>query len=105
MQSKFLPSLFLLATIWGSSFLFMRVAVDDFGPIPLIALRVGISALFLLGVSMLTGKLYILRKHWKAISVCGFLNVVLPFFCLAYAVQTLTAGTVDLSFMASAPAT
>src|SRR3546814_17229350 len=49
-----LRNLFVLAALWGSSFLFMRVAIDDFGPVPLIAMRVGISALFLVGVTLLT---------------------------------------------------
>src|SRR3546814_9664851 len=37
-----LRNLFVLAALWGSSFLFMRVAIDAFGPVPLIAMRVGI---------------------------------------------------------------
>ena len=38
----------LLAAIWGSSFLFMRFAVVDFGVLPSAAVRVGIAAAFLL---------------------------------------------------------
>ena len=40
--------LILLAALWGGSFLFTRMAVHEFGPIPLIELRTGIAALFLL---------------------------------------------------------
>ena len=43
-----LLELFLLAAIWGASFLFMRVATPELGPIALIALRVGIATLVLL---------------------------------------------------------
>src|SRR5690606_15902143 len=37
--------LILLSAIWGGSFLFMRVAAPEFGPIALVWLRVAIAAL------------------------------------------------------------
>ena len=37
----------VLAALWGASFLFIRVGVTDFGVAPLMALRVGIGAIFL----------------------------------------------------------
>ena len=43
-----LAQLFILAALWGGSFLFIRVGVTDLGVAPLMALRVGIGALFLL---------------------------------------------------------
>lgn len=43
-------SLVWLAAIWGASFLFMRVAVPEFGAVPLMTIRVGLAALFLLPV-------------------------------------------------------
>lgn len=42
-----LLELCLLAAIWGASFLFLRIAAPEFGPLALIALRVGIAALVL----------------------------------------------------------
>ena len=41
-------SLIWLAAIWGASFLFMRVAVPEFGAVPLITVRVALAGLFLL---------------------------------------------------------
>ncbi|RTZ43248.1 DMT family transporter [Candidimonas sp. SYP-B2681] len=93
MQTKDLRDLLLLAAIWGGSFLFMRLAVNDFGPVAFIEMRIGISAIFLLILSAFMGKLDALKTHWKAISVCGVFNVALPFFCFAYAAQTVPAGT------------
>lgn len=91
-----LRNLFVLAALWGSSFLFMRVAIDDFGPVPLIAMRVGISALFLVGVTLLTRNTQAVLRNWKAMVCAGMLNVVLPFLCLSYAVQTMTAGSLSI---------
>ncbi len=93
MPLKDLRDLFLLAALWGSSFLFMRLAVNDFGPVAFIELRIGISAVFLLAISALMNKLQALKTHWKRISVCGILNVGLPFFGFAYAAQTMSAGS------------
>ena len=96
MQPKDLRQLFLLAAIWGGSFIFMRVAVPEFGPIALIETRVSISAVFLLIVAALMGKIPAMFANWKAIAMCGFLNVVLPFFCLAVAAQTIQAGPLSI---------
>ena len=38
----------VLGAIWGASFLFMRVAAPEFGPVPLVELRLGLGALVLL---------------------------------------------------------
>ena len=46
--SVWVPQFVALGAIWGSSFLFMRLAVTEFGPIPTATLRVTIGALFLL---------------------------------------------------------
>jgi drug/metabolite transporter (DMT)-like permease len=74
----------------------MRVAVDDFGPVALIEMRVAISAVFLLCVTVIMGKMRPLITHWKTIAVAGLLNVATPFLCLAYAIQTIQAGTLSV---------
>lgn len=92
MPIKDLRNLFVLAAIWGSSFLFMRLAVHDFGPIAMIEMRVGISAIFLIIVSALTRRLGAFLRHWRTISIGGMVSVTLPFLCYGYASQSLTAG-------------
>ncbi|WP_235556607.1 EamA family transporter, partial [Bordetella bronchiseptica] len=60
-----------LAAVWGGSFLFMRVAVPEFGPAALMELRVGLAALFLLPLVLWRGKPALIARHWKAILVVG----------------------------------
>ena len=43
-----LPDFLFLAAIWGSSFLFMRVASIELGALPTAAIRVAIASIFLL---------------------------------------------------------
>ena len=40
----------LLALLWGSSYLFIKIAVAEIPPVTLIAIRVSIAALFLFAV-------------------------------------------------------
>lgn len=97
MRQRNLLDLLLLAAVWGGSFLFMRVAVKDFGPVALIELRVGLAALFLLPAALWRGKLPIIARHWKALLVVGTLNAAIPFLLYAYAAQSLGAGFLSVA--------
>ena len=61
----------LLAAIWGSSFLLMRISAVEFGALPTAAVRVTIAALFLLPQVWLRGLLPDLRKHWRKVFFVG----------------------------------
>ncbi len=82
----------LLAAIWGSSFLFMRLAVLDFGPVPTAGVRVAVAALVLLPLLVWKGHAGALRQHWKAVFFVGLLNSALPFMCFTFALQSITTG-------------
>ncbi|TAJ21187.1 MAG: DMT family transporter [Planctomycetota bacterium] len=84
--------LLLLGAIWGASFLFMRVAAPEFGPLALIELRVAIAAAFLGGVLAARGELMALRKDALHLSVVGALNSAIPFSLFAFATLSLPAG-------------
>ena len=97
MRRRDLLDLLVLAAVWGGSFLFMRIAVPEFGPVPLIELRVGLAALFLLPAAIWRGRLPLMARHWKAILVVGTLNAALPFVLYAYSAQSLGAGFLSVS--------
>lgn len=97
MRRRDLLDLLLLAAVWGGSFLFMRLAVGEFGPVALIELRVGLAALFLLPAALWRNRLPTIGKHWKAILVVGTLNAALPFLLYAYAAQSLGAGFLSVA--------
>lgn len=92
MPLKDLRNLLILAAIWGSSFLLMRLAVHDFGPVALTEMRLGISAVFLLAVAAAMGRLKPFLQNWRVIGLGGLINIGLPFLLYNYAAQTLTAG-------------
>ncbi|KQT13544.1 DMT family transporter [Ramlibacter sp. Leaf400] len=82
----------LLAAIWGGSFLFMRLAVVDLGPLPTAALRVAIACAFLLPLVLWRGLGPQLRQHGRKVLVIGVLNSGIPFALFAFAVSTITTG-------------
>ena len=92
MKGRDLADLLLLATIWGASFLFMRMAVPAFGPVALAFVRVAGAALFLLPLLLLRGEAPVLRQRWRALLVLGLTNSALPFLLFGYAVYTLPAA-------------
>ncbi|MCW8949754.1 MAG: EamA family transporter, partial [Sedimenticola sp.] len=65
MSAASLSRLLLLSAIWGGSFLFMRIGAPVLGPVMLIIFRVGLAALFLLGVALILKKRMSLKVHWK----------------------------------------
>lgn len=95
MPSWFIEYL-LLSAVWGTSFLFMHVAVLDFGVLPTAALRVGVAALTLLPWVLWQRQLPLLRQHWRLITLAGMLNPALPFICYAYALQFLSTGLASI---------
>ena len=102
MKARDLTDLLLLAAIWGSSFLLIRLAVPAFGPVALAFVRVAGAALCLLPILLLRGEGPALRRHWKAMIVLGLTNSALPFLCFGYALYTLPAALTAI-FNAATP--
>jgi len=86
------PEFILLAALWGSSFLFTRLAVVEFGALPTAAVRVAIASLFLLPLLLMRGHGPQLRQHWKAVFLVGLMNSGIPFACFAFALLYITTG-------------
>ncbi|MFY9512523.1 MAG: DMT family transporter [Rubrivivax sp.] len=102
MRSRDLFELLLLAALWGSSFLFMRLGAVDFGPVALVFLRVGGAAAVLLPLLMWRGEFDAMRRHWKPIAVVGLTNSALPFALYMVALLGLSTGLASI-FNATAP--
>jgi drug/metabolite transporter (DMT)-like permease len=82
----------VLAMIWGSSFLFLRMAAVEFGALPTAAIRVSIASLFLLPLLLLRGQGPVLWANWKPTFFVGVFNSALPFVLYSFAVQHITTG-------------
>ena len=85
-------TLVVLGGLWGGSFLFMRVAAPEFGPVALIAARLVCASAVLLPLLHWRGGLRSVAENWRPLVVVGILNSALPFCLLAYATLSVTAG-------------
>lgn len=93
---SWLSDFVLLAAIWGSSFLFMRLGAVEFGALPTAAVRVAIAALFLLPLVWLRGLLPELRRHWRRTFFIGLLNSGIPFACISFALLSISTGLASI---------
>ncbi len=96
MKQRDLLDLFLLAALWGASFLFMRMGASQFGPVPLVFLRVAGASLLLLPLLAARGQLGALRQHWRPILAVGIVNSALPFLLFALGALALTTALMSV---------
>lgn len=83
----------VLALLWGSSYLFIKVAVAEIPPLTLIAVRVSIAALFLIGVMSLRGeRLPRDATSWRMLFIQSVLNSIGAWTILAWGQQYVDAG-------------
>ena len=87
-----LPDFVLLAATWGSSFMFTRLAVVEFGALPSAGMRVSIGAAVLLLILAFKRQLPVLGQHWRKTFFVGLLNSAVPFACFAWALLVITTG-------------
>jgi drug/metabolite transporter (DMT)-like permease len=84
----YVPLLLLLAGLWGSSYFFIKVAVDDLEPSVMMCLRALIAGLMLLGFLFVTRGVADarsqLRSAGRATLVFGCFNAALPFWLIAW---------------------
>ena len=83
----------LLALLWGSSYLFLKVAVVEIPPVTLIAFRVTVAAALLYGVLRWQGQnLPRDRATWLLLLVQSFFNSIGAWTILAWGQQYVDSG-------------
>jgi drug/metabolite transporter (DMT)-like permease len=88
-----LALLLVLATLWGSSYSFIKVAVSSIPPLSLMAARTLIAGAILLAVLHVRGlRLPRDARTWRHFAVQACLNSVVPFTLIAWAQQTVDAS-------------
>lgn len=79
-----------LGFMWGSSYLFIKLAVDDFGTFTLVALRLLVGAILLWSVVRLTGQALPREPRiYGHLFVMGLVNIVIPFALITWAEQSV----------------
>lgn len=83
--------LIILSIIWGSSFILMKKALIGLTPIQVGALRMLITAAFLLLIGYKSIK-QIQKKHWVYIFYTAILGTFFPAFLFAYAITKIDSS-------------
>jgi drug/metabolite transporter (DMT)-like permease len=92
---RYLPLLLLLTGLWGSSFLFIEVALEEVEPTVLIALRLLTAALVLvpfLALRQGAPAFRQLRAGWQPVLVLGAINAAIPFTLIAWGQKHIDSG-------------
>jgi len=84
---------FGLGFMWGSSYLFIKLAVDDFGTFTLVALRLIVGAALLWTVVRIARQpLPRERRIYGHLVVMAVLNITIPFLLITWAEQSVESS-------------
>jgi drug/metabolite transporter (DMT)-like permease len=93
----YLALLLSLAAIWGASFMFIEIALDDFAPTTLMAGRVVVASIVLVGLMLARGTFRRLRRAgWRAFAL-GIINSALPFTLIAWGQEHIDSGVAAIA--------
>ena len=93
----------ILALLWASAFFNIKIATYSYGPLTIAFLRIFIGAIpvvFLCFVKKI--KIEAFSKDWYWFASIGTINLVIPFFLIAYGVQYVQSNLAAI-LMASTP--
>ena len=95
-MKRYWSMLLLLAGVWGASYLFIKVAVEEIEPAPMMAFRTLLAAAVLLAyvVSRFgwTRAVEELGAAWRHCLVLGIFNAAVPFWLIAWGEQHIDSG-------------
>ena len=85
--------LILLALIWASAFFNIKIATYSYGPVTIAFLRVFFGAIPVLLLCYYKNiKIEAFSKDWHWFAMIGFINLVAPFYLIAYGVQSVQSN-------------
>jgi drug/metabolite transporter (DMT)-like permease len=83
----------ILALIWASAFFNIKIATYSYGPITIAFLRVFFGAIPVLILCLYKKiKIEAFSKDWYWFAIIGFINLVAPFFLIAYGVKSVQSN-------------
>lgn len=93
MQRLYLGVLLLLGAVWGTSFLFIKIAVAELPPETLVAARLVIASLILLVVLYASGQRLPTRlRTWADLFFLGGVGLVTPYLLITWGEQHIASG-------------
>ena len=92
-----------LALIWASAFFNIKIATYPYGPVMIAFLRIFFGAIPVVGLCLFKKiKIEAFSKDWYWFALIGVVNLVIPFFLIAYGVQKVQSNLAAI-LMATTP--
>ena len=85
MEFKYWALLVFLGALWGSAFMFIKVATPEYGPVALVNARLIIASLIFLPILLRKKYLPLLAPIWKHVLILSVINNMIPFTLFSYA--------------------
>ena len=85
-----------IGATWGASFLFIKVAAPEVGPITLVAIRLLIASLLLIPIFIRLEHLRDFKNHLFPLLFLGIFNASVPFLLFSYSALSINAGTMSV---------
>lgn len=86
-----------LSLLWGSSFMWIKIAVADIGPLALVGWRLAFGVLGLaIVLAIRRQRLPREWRTWRNLFVLGLINTALPFALIAYGEQTIDSAVASV---------
>ena len=93
----------ILAFIWASAFFNIKIATYSYGPLTIALLRIFFGAIPVILLCFFKKiKIEAFSKDWYWFASIGIINLVIPFFLIAYGVQKVQSNLAAI-LMASTP--
>lgn len=93
----------LLGLVWGSSFMFVKIALISITPLSIVAMRISIGALVIFIILSKKGlKLPNSLKIWFHCLAIGLVGTVVPFFLVSWSIQYIDSAIAAI-FMSLTP--
>ncbi len=87
----------LLGAIWGSSFMWIKIAVQEVSPIMLVAFRALFGLLFGI-VVIFSRRVHMPRdfRSWLPLLVLGLTNIAIPFFLISWGEKSIDSAVASI---------
>ena len=85
MENKYWILITILGAVWGSAFMFIKIATPELGPIALVNIRLAVAGLIFIPFLLQNKYLKHFKSNIKNILVLSIVNTALPFSLFAFA--------------------
>ena len=86
----------LVGFLWGTPYLFLKIAVAEISPAAIVFLRVLIGAIVLMPFAIRQKTFFIARKYWPFVLLYTITELIGPWYLITNAEQKITSGLAGL---------